>query len=64
MLQVKDLCWTAPNGKQVLKNVTLDLPENRLIAISGPNGDGDQTVFRQIQGYIFQDLLSVRSSPA
>ena len=50
MLQVKDLCWTAPNGRQVLKNVTLNFPENRLIAVSGPNGGGKTTLARILMG--------------
>ena len=50
MLKIKDLCWTAPDGKQVLKNVTLNLPENRLIAVSGPNGGGKTTLGRILMG--------------
>ena len=50
MLQVKDICWTAPDGKQVLKNVNFTLPDNRLIAVSGPNGGGKTTLARILMG--------------
>ena len=50
MLKVKDLCWTAPDGTQVLNHVNLTLPENQMIAISGPNGSGKTSLARILMG--------------
>ena len=50
MLKIKDLCWTAPDGKPVLDHVNLTLPDNRMIAVSGPNGGGKTTLAKVLMG--------------
>ena len=50
MIELQNICWTAPGGKGVLNNVNLKLDDNRLIAISGPNGGGKTTLARILMG--------------
>ena len=50
MLKTEDLCWTAPDGKQVLNHVNLTLKDNSLVAISGPNGGGKTTLAKILMG--------------
>lgn len=50
MLELKNICWSAPDGKQVLKDVNLTIDNDRLIAITGPNGGGKTTLARLIMG--------------
>ena len=50
MLKIKDLCWTAPDGKQVLDHVNLTLKDNQMVAVSGPNGGGKTTLGRILMG--------------
>ena len=50
MLELKNICWNAPDGKGVLKDVNLKIDDNRLIAITGPNGGGKTTLARILMG--------------
>ena len=50
MLELQDICWNAPDGKEVLRHVNLTIPDDRLVAITGPNGSGKTTLARIIMG--------------
>ncbi len=50
MLELKNVCWTAPGGAQVLKDVSLTVPDGKLVVITGPNGGGKTTLAKLIAG--------------
>ena len=50
MIELQNICWTAPGGKGVLNNVNLTLSDNRLIAVSGPNGGGKTSLAKVLMG--------------
>ena len=53
MLQLQDLHYTVSDGsseKGILNGVSLDIPDKRLVVITGPNGGGKTTLARTIMG--------------
>ena len=50
MIELQNICWTAPGGKGVLNNVNLKLDDNELIAVSGPNGGGKTSLAKVLMG--------------
>ena len=50
MLQLNHIAWTASDGKQVLKDVNLNVGNGKLVVITGPNGSGKTTLARLIAG--------------
>ena len=50
MLNLQNICWSAPDGKEVLRNVNLEIGEGKLIAITGPNGGGKTTLAKVMVG--------------
>ena len=50
MLQLQDIAWSAPDGERILKGVSLTVPDNTLMVITGPNGGGKTTLAKVIAG--------------
>ncbi|MBQ0043201.1 MAG: ATP-binding cassette domain-containing protein [Lachnospiraceae bacterium] len=54
MLEIKNLSFevTADNGdkKNIINNLSLDIPDGKFIVITGPNGGGKSTLARLIMG--------------
>jgi len=51
MLEFKNVSYAAPNGKEILKNINIDISD-RFVAITGPNGSGKSTMAKLIAGII------------
>ena len=49
MLELVDICFSRDN-KNILKNVSLKLDNNKMIVITGPNGSGKSTLAKIIMG--------------
>ena len=50
MLQLQDIAWGAPDGERILKGVSLTVPDDTLMVITGPNGGGKTTLAKVIAG--------------
>ena len=51
MLQLQDIAWSAPDGDRILKGVSLTVPDDTLMVITGPNGGGKTTLAKLIAGH-------------
>lgn len=49
MLELKNICYDAEDGKEILQDVNLKIDE-RFVAITGPNGGGKSTLAKIIAG--------------
>ena len=53
MLQIKNLSFTVNDesaGKEIIKDISLEIPDGKLIVITGPNGGGKSTLAKLIAG--------------
>ena len=49
MLELKNLSYTVPDGKEIIRNVSLEI-NDRFVAVTGPNGSGKSTLAKLIAG--------------
>ena len=50
MLKLEKISWKAEGGKDILQDVTFQIPENKFVVITGPNGGGKTTTAKLIAG--------------
>ena len=53
MLELQNLSFQVPDGgseKEIIRDVSLVIPDGRLIAVTGPNGGGKPTLAKLIAG--------------
>lgn len=51
MLEVKSL-YVSYGNRQVLKNISIQIPAGRILAVIGPNGAGKTTLIRAVSGIV------------
>ena len=52
MLELKDICYTLPDGKEILKHIDLTVRDNEFMVITGTNGGGKSTLAKLIAGIV------------
>lgn len=59
MLKADGLCFSASPGRQIVRNISLDLESGHILGITGPSGAGKSTLFRLLSGLSEPDRGSV-----
>ncbi len=52
MIEIDNLSYTYPDGRQALKRVSLTVHEGEKVAVTGPNGAGKSTLFLHLNGIL------------
>ena len=55
MLELKNICYrvSTPEGQQeILKNISITIPDHKLMVFTGPNGGGKTTLAKVIMGLV------------
>ena len=55
MLEIKNLNYSYPDGKEALKDINIKIDNNETIAIVGANGAGKSTLIKTIVGIFLTD---------
>lgn len=50
MLEMRNISFKADDGKDIVKNINITVPEGQIVAVTGPNGGGKSTVAKLFSG--------------
>ena len=50
MLKLENVGWTTEDGVQVVKGVNIEIPDGKVVVITGPNGGGKTSLAKLIAG--------------
>ena len=62
MLEIKDVSYTYPGGTAALKDVTMELPKEHILAILGRSGSGKTTLLKCIGKFLKPEKGDIRLS--
>lgn len=52
MLRLEGIKWNAEDGTEILKGIDMEIPDGKLVVITGPNGSGKTTLAKLIAGLV------------
>ena len=52
MLTLDQICWTAPDGEEIVKGVSLEIAPGKLTVVTGPNGGGKTSIAKLVAGLL------------
>lgn len=50
MIQLEHITWTLPSGEPLIQDITLTIPDGKMVVFTGPNGGGKTTLAKLIAG--------------
>lgn len=59
MLKLENISWSTPDHTKVLDHLNLEIPDGKLMVITGPNGGGKTTLAKIIAGIYQQEDGSI-----
>ena len=60
MLELEHISYALPDGKQIIRDVRLKIPDEKFVVITGPNGGGKSTLAKVIAGILTPTQGSIR----
>lgn len=55
MLKLENIKWSLEDGRGILRDISLEIPNGRLVVVTGPNGGGKTTLAKVIAGLVSPD---------
>jgi Fe-S cluster assembly ATP-binding protein len=59
VLEIKNISFSEPEGKKIIDQISLTVPEGKLFVLTGPNGGGKTTLVKIIAGLEKPDTGSI-----